>query len=62
MKDQQRQATEAEAARVSGVYMKVTIMAQKQKRDLVAVGREAVEKGVIEAPDWQLVEEAISLS
>ena len=50
---------EAEADRLSGVYLKVMMLARARRIDLLAAGREAVAKGVVSAADWALVREAL---
>jgi len=52
-------ATEAEADRLSGIYVRVTMLAQAQRIDLVQAGREAVAKGLISSADWAMVREAV---
>ena len=51
---------EAEADRLSGVYLRVLLLAQAQRIDLLDAGRIAAAKGLIAAADWALVREAIS--
>ena len=58
--DLDRLALEAEADRLSGVYLRIMLLAQAQRMDLLDAGRIAVAKGLISAVDWVLVREAIS--
>ena len=57
--DLDRLALEAEADRLSGVYLRVMMLARAQRMEILQAGREAVAKGVISAADWALVREAI---
>jgi hypothetical protein len=50
---------EAEAKRLSGVYLRVRMLAQAQRIDVLETGRDAVAKGIISAADWEVVREAI---
>ena len=58
--DIDRLAIEAEADRLSGVYLRIMLLAQAQRMDLLDAGRIAVAKGLISVVDWVLVREAIS--
>ena len=53
-------AIEAEADRLSGVYLRVMLLAQAQRMDLLDAGRIAVTKGLVGAADWALVREALN--
>jgi hypothetical protein len=57
--DLDRLALEAEADRLSGVYLKVMMLARARRIDLLDAGREAVAKGIFNAADWALVHEAL---
>ncbi|MDO9712375.1 hypothetical protein [Paracraurococcus lichenis] len=57
--DLDRVAVEAEADRLSGVYLHVMLIARAQRLDLLQAGHEAVAKGVISAADWEIVREAL---
>jgi hypothetical protein len=57
--DLDRLALEAEADRLSGVYLRVMLLARAQRMEILQAGREAVAKGVVSAADWALVREAI---
>jgi hypothetical protein len=50
----------AEADRLSGVYLRIRLLAQAQGVDVIAAGRDAVAKGIVAAADWELVREAIT--
>jgi hypothetical protein len=58
--DLDKAAIEAEADRLSGVYLKVRLLAQSRQIDLVQAGHEAVANGLISAEDWELVRDALS--
>ena len=58
--DIDRLAIEAEADRLSGVYLRVLLLAQAQRIVLLDAGRVAVAKGLIAAADWALVREALT--
>jgi hypothetical protein len=58
--DPDKLAIEAEADRLSGVYLRIRLLAQAQRIDVIEAGREAVSKGVVSASDWELVREAIT--
>ena len=58
--DIDRLAVEAEADRLSGVYLRVMLLAQAQRIDLLDAGRIAVAKGLVRAADWALVREALT--
>ena len=53
-------AIEAEADRLSGVYLRVRMMAQAQRIEVLQAGEEAVAKGLISKKDWVIVREAIN--
>ncbi|MFK4045793.1 hypothetical protein ACI2KH_12610 [Roseomonas mucosa] len=53
----ERQALEAEADRLLGVYIRITLIARRQKVGLLEAGAEAVERGVASAEDWSLIRE-----
>lgn len=57
--DLDKLAAEAEADRLSGVYVRVMMLAQAQRIDLIEAGREAVAKGLVSAGDWQMLCEAM---
>ena len=57
--DLNKLAVEAEADRLSGVYIRIMMLARAQRTDLLQAGREAVAKGLVSAADWALVREAI---
>jgi hypothetical protein len=52
-------AVEAEADRLSGIYLRITVLAQAERTDFVQAGREAVAKGLISAADWLMLCEAM---
>ena len=52
-------AVEAEADRLSGVYIRITVLAQAQRLDFLQAGREAVAKGLVSAGDWLILREAM---
>ena len=60
MADLDKLAIEAEADRLSGVFLRVEMLAQAQRTDLATAGRDAVAKGLVSAADWVLVEEALA--
>ena len=57
--DLDKLAVEAEADRLSGVYMRIMILARAQRIDLLQAGREAVAKGLVRAADWGMLREAM---
>ena len=57
--DLDRRALEAEADRLSGVYLKVAMLARARRIDFDAAGRDAAEKGLIAAADWDVVRAAV---
>ena len=50
---------EAKAARLSGIYLRVWMLARAQHIDILQAGKEAVAKGLIRAKDWELLRRAI---
>lgn len=56
--DLDKLAAEAEADRLTGVYLRVQALAQAQRVDFVQAGWEAVAQGLISATDWLMVREA----
>ncbi len=58
--DPDKRAIEAEADRLSGVYLRIRMMAQAQRIEILDAGREAVAKGLVSAADWALVRAAIN--
>ena len=57
--DLDKLAVEAEADRLSGVYARITVLAQAQCLDFLQAGREAVAKGLVNAGDWLMLREAM---
>ena len=57
--DPQRQAIEDEAARLSGVYVKIKVLAQKRRIGFVEAGRAAAAEGLVSLEDWALIREAV---
>jgi hypothetical protein len=57
--DVDKLAIEAEADRLSGVYIRMMMLARAKRVDLVQAGRDAVAKGLISSADWELVREAV---
>lgn len=59
--DLDQRAIEAEADRLCGVYLqvKVKVMAQAQRIEILQAGREAVAKGLISADERDVVREAV---
>ena len=57
--DVDKLAIEAEADRLSGVYIRVMMLARAKRVDLMQAGRDAVAKGLISTADWELVREAV---
>ena len=57
--DLDKLAVEAEADRLSGVYIRVMMLARAQRIDFLQAGREAVAKGLVSAADWLIVCEAV---
>ncbi len=53
----ERQALEAEADRLFGAYIRVTMLCQKRQLGFLEGGAEAVAGGVISAADWDLIRE-----
>ena len=51
---------EAEANRLSGVYLRIRMLAQARRIDVLDAGRDAVAKGLVSAADWALVRAAIT--
>jgi hypothetical protein len=58
--DLDKAVIEAEADRLSGVYLRVRMLAQSRQIDLLQAGNEAVANGLISAEDWELVRAALS--
>ena len=56
----ERQALEAEADRLFGAYIRVTMLCQKRRLGFLEGGAEAVAGGVISAADWDLIREMAS--
>ena len=52
-------AVEAEADRLSGVYIRIVMLAQAQRIEFIEAGRDEVAKGLVSAADWVMVREAI---
>ena len=50
---------EAEADRLSGVYIRIMMLARAQRIDFLQASREAVAKGMVSAADWLLLREAM---
>jgi hypothetical protein len=57
--DLDKLAVEAEADRLSGVYIRVMMLAQAQHLDFLQAGRDAVAKGLVSAADWAMLREAM---
>lgn len=57
--DLDKLAIEAEADRLSGIYIRVVMLAQARRVDFIEAGREAVSNGAISAADWVMVREAV---
>lgn len=57
--DLNKLAVEAEADRLSGVYIRIMMLARAQSIDFLQAGREAVAKRLVSAVDWAMVREAI---
>jgi hypothetical protein len=57
--DLDKLAVEAEADRLSGVYIRVMMLARAQRTDFLQAGREAVAKGLVSAEDWLMLREAM---
>ncbi len=57
--DPHRAAIEAEADRLSGVYLRVKLLAQTRRLDFLAAGAEAVRNGLVSAEDWVVVRDAL---
>ena len=51
MADLDKLAIEAEADRLSGVFLRVKMLAQAQRTDRATAGRDAVAKGLVSAAD-----------
>ena len=56
--DLNKLVVEAEAGRLSGVYIRIMMLAWAQRTDFLQAGREAVAKGLVSAADWAMVREA----
>jgi hypothetical protein len=52
-------AAEAEADRLSGVYVRVMMLARAQRLDFIQAGRDAVAKGLVSAADRGMLREAL---
>ena len=50
---------EAEADRLSGIYLRVVMLAKARRIEFIEAGREAVASGAISAGDWLMVREAV---
>jgi len=57
--DPQRQAIEDAAARLSGVYLKIKVLAQKRRIGFAEAGRAAAAEGLVSLEDWALIREAV---
>lgn len=57
--DLNKLAIDAEADRLSGVYLKVKMLAQAQRIDFIEAGRQAVAKGLVSEADWVMVHLAV---
>lgn len=57
--DLDKLAVEAEADRLSGVYIRVMMLARTQRTDFLQAGRDAVAKGLVSAADWGMLREAM---
>ena len=53
-------AIEAEVDRLGGVYLRVRMLAQALRIDVMQAGEEAAAKGLISTKDWALVRKAIN--
>ena len=58
--DPDKLSIKAEADWLSGVYVRIRLLAQAQGIDVIAAGGEAVAKGLVTAADGGLVREAIA--
>jgi hypothetical protein len=58
--DPDKLAIETEADRLSGIYLRVRMLAKAQRTDVLEAGREAVAMGLISERDWELVRAAIA--
>jgi len=59
MPDIDKLAVEAEADRLSGVYLRIRLLAQAQRIAVLQAGLDAVANGLVSAEDWELVRTAI---
>ena len=50
--DLNKLAVDAEADRLSGVYIRVVMLARAERIDLLQAGRNAIAKGLVSAADW----------
>ncbi|TDH61125.1 hypothetical protein E2C06_18660 [Dankookia rubra] len=57
--DLDKLVVEAEADRLSGIYVRITMLARAQRIDFIRAGREAVAEGLVSAADWLMVREAM---
>ena len=57
--DPQRQAIEDEAARLSGVYVKIKVLAQKRRIGFGEACRAAAAEDLVSLEDWALIREAV---
>lgn len=44
---------------MSGVYIRITMLAHAQRTDFLQVGRDAVAKRLVSAADWLMLSEAL---
>jgi hypothetical protein len=49
---------EAEAERLSGVFVRILLLAKASQLEFEAAGRAAVAKGEVAAADWTIIREA----
>ena len=56
--DLDRLVIEAEADRLSGVFLRILLLAKATRLEFEAAGREAVARGEVSAADWLTIREA----
>lgn len=50
-------ATEAEADRLFGVFLRIRVLAQSRHTDFLQAGEEAVRNGLVTKEDWLLIKQ-----
>jgi hypothetical protein len=56
--DLRQAATEAEADRLFGLFLRIRVLAQTRSLEFLQAGEEAVRNGLVTAEDWALIKQA----